>query len=173
MWLFIVYFSVLLVLVLLFFLLNTDNDDSEETFEFSFPAMLDGMGLTYEESGEGAKSQIDRMHIGEFEIVEGYMGEYEGESGKSAFFWIAVTNNQSDALELTEKMTDAIENQNTPFSDPELINVNNTSVESVYYTYGTGQEHYYWYDDNLMIWMALTNFQGQEFEFVKISIDEL
>lgn len=166
-----VFVVIVLILILILFGSSDDKDESDSSI---FPYELGGLDLTYEKSGKEAEDQIKNMHIGEFDILKGYVAQYDDSSGRSAFFWVATLENETNALNLIERMTAAISKGGTPFSTPYKVYVNQPDADYVYYTYGTGQDHYYWYKDEIMVWVALTNFDDNEIEsFVNLSISDI
>jgi hypothetical protein len=152
---FVLFFIILLAVIYLTY----PEDDNQESENISiFPKELEGMTLEDEYSGEKAKSEIKNMHLGDFDFISGYVGFYQDGFGRSARFWVSSFSNQSIAQNTTERMTEKISKGNTPFSIPQEIEINNSNVENVYFVEGMGQDHYYWYKDDMVVWVAMTNF---------------
>jgi hypothetical protein len=155
-------FALFFIIVFAAIYLTYPKDENQESENISiFPEELSGMTLEDEYSGERAKSEIKNMHLGDFDFISGYVGYYQDGFGRSARYWVSTFFNQSIAKNTTERMTDKISIGNTPFSIPVEIELNNSNVEYVYFVEGMGQDHYYWYKNDLVIWVAMTNFDEE------------
>jgi hypothetical protein len=151
-----VLFFIIVLAAIYFTYPKDENKDSENSSPF--PQELIGMTLEDEYSGERAKSEIKEMHLGDFDFISGYVGYYTDNFGRSARYWVSTFSNKSIAKNTTERMTEKISRGNTPFSIPNEVEINNSNVEYVYFVEGMGQDHYYWYKNDSVIWVALTNF---------------
>jgi hypothetical protein len=152
---------VLIILAAIYLTYPKDENKDSESSSF-FPQELSGMILEDEYSGERAKSEIKNMHLGDFDFISGHVGYYTDDFGRSARFWISVFTNEDEAKNITERMTNEISKGVTPFSIPEDVDINNSIVENVYFVEGMEQNHYYWYKNDKVLWVALTNFDEEQ-----------
>jgi hypothetical protein len=152
---------VIMILVVLYFTYPKEENKDSESSSF-FPHKLSGMTLEDEYSGERAKSEIKEMHLGDFDFISGHVGYYTDDFGRSARYWVSVFINEDEAKNITERMTSEISKGITPFSIPEDVDINNSKVENVYFVEGMGQDHYYWYKNDKVLWVALTNFDEKQ-----------
>lgn len=151
----------IIILAAVYFISPPSTNENSQGSSF-FPKELSDLKLVNAYSGEKAKAEIKNMHGGEWDFEEGHVGHYETSEGKSATIWVSIFQNRTQAQNTTQIMTIEINKGDTPFSITEEINTNTNGVENVYYTYGMGQDHYYWQKENMVIWIALTNMNRDE-----------
>jgi hypothetical protein len=165
----VIYVSMIVILILSLYFISYLQDEEDDNVEVEFPQTLNGLELQYEYGGDRAMSEITNMHQGDFDIEEGFVGYYESGTGGSAYFWVSICADEAAAIDLAEKMTIKISTVQTPFSTPVSVSDDYEQVEYIYYTSGTGQDHYYWQDGELLIWVALDNMDTDE---IKNFMDE-
>jgi hypothetical protein len=170
----ILFIIVVILLLSTVIYIKSTTDDSEESEEFLFPQSIGDLFIESQYSDEQAKIDIKNMHMGDFNFSKGYIAVYEDDLGKSAYFWVSEFETKAEAKETTERMTDKIFRVDTPFSNPTEQQVNSSEIDYVYYTYGIGQDHYYWNNGRLVIWMALTDFSDVEGKvFLEYAVEKI
>lgn len=126
-----------------------------------FPKTLQDMSLIDSYTGERAVKEIEGLHGSKFRIAKGYVASYSDSNGsKKASFWVSESDSAEEAKGLLAKMLDVIEKDDTPFSVPKDITIED--IETVVYVEGIGRSHYIWSKGQLLIWMALEGFSSEE-----------
>jgi hypothetical protein len=171
--------QIILILIFIFILIvlisafGPFETEPEDEVSFEFPQSLGNLTLIENYTGEQAYNEIKTMHLGDFDFIEGYVAGYWGIPGGNAKVWVSLFHTESESEDITEQMTQAISKGNTPFSIPEKITVNNTEF-TVYSSVGLGAEHFYWFNDRLVIWIALEELNEAETNEILIeAINEL
>jgi hypothetical protein len=165
--------TVIFIAIVIVFAIQPDNSRVFSDESLDFPQTLGNLTLIENYSGEQAYNEIKNMHLGDFDFIEGYVAGYWGDSGSSAKLWVSLFHTETESKKIVERMTDAISRGGTPFSIPLEVTVNNTE-NKIYWSVGLGQEHYYWANGRLVIWMALEELDVAETNEILIeAIDEL
>jgi hypothetical protein len=114
------------------------------------PEELLGFKLIQKTSGENAIKEIKRLHPKNFEIIDGYVGEYTNFNGSKIQVWISVSESREKAEELLDLMNKNMGNSRIFFNQRE----ENINEKTVYRVEGMGMDHYYYSQKERVVWIA-------------------
>ena len=112
------------------------------------PDRLAGLPLTMEMTGAQATEEFDMLHNEHFPLTSGAVGIY---GDRKAALWVGGAPFDFMATSLVTAMRDKIAEGNSPFTPVAEIR---NGGRTVYVLEGTGQRHYYFQSENLVIWLA-------------------
>jgi hypothetical protein len=136
----------LLVLAIVLALRQGSTDDAARA---QLPDSIAGLGLVDYVEGEEATASMSHLHIRGIDLVDGYVGRYEG----GAIIWVGLTEDEEQAGEMLLAMTDRIAEGGSPFSEPQDLELDG---ETVYMVVGEGQEHHFYYQTGrAVVWVQL------------------
>ena len=115
----------------------------------NLPEQIAGVSLTDSQEGTDAIAAISDLHDQAFPVEYGAVGIY----GKHQMtLWVAGTDSESIAGQMTTAMQQKIAEGNSPFRPVDEIDMGNRTL---YALEGMGQQHYYFQSRNLVIWLAV------------------
>ena len=120
-----------------------------QSVELSLPHSLAELALTDQVGGQQALDEVTYLHGKEFELASGLRGSYG--SGGEAVIWVTGAGSEQAAGELVDRMTERIEEGNSPFR---LVDKTEYQGRAVYLLEGMGQAHAYFQSFDLVIWLA-------------------
>ncbi len=125
------------------------NNRASSPNTINLPKRLAGLSLTETQIGSDAISEFADLHGKEFPVVSGAIGIY---GDRQITLWIAGTQSESIALEMTNAMQSKIAQGNSPFTP---VNEIKDRSRKIYVLEGMGQKHYYFQFKNMVIWLAV------------------
>jgi hypothetical protein len=143
-------FIVLSIFLLAPFLLAAD----------SLPKTIGPLTLERVQSGEEARTYINRLHGKAITFKEGYIGLYNGrkETGK---LWVSVYGNLEEAARGVERMAKGVKMSDGRgpfwhFQEKEIERM------PVYFAVGLGQTHYFFRKGVMVVWLAVDTSAAEE-----------
>lgn len=118
----------------------------------SIPPSIAGLPLVTSQAGSQAIAEFNNLHGESFPITTGARAGYGPKH--QATLWVAGTESDQTALQLTSLMRDKISQGNSPFEPTGKVQRNGLTV---YTLTGMGQNHYYFQSRNLVVWLAVNN----------------
>lgn len=159
--------SILLVSVIGWSRLNSDQDSS-------FPESLGEMKLTSQLVGPDAIESTRQLHgnSAKVQMKDAAILRYKG-SGSESTIWVSRTDNKEQASSLLEAMNDAID-PGDGFTIPVIVSIPRVESITVYYVYGYGSDHYYYFEDDSVYWIAVSGLSDvTRIEFVSEAINTI
>lgn len=123
---------------------------SEKTF---FPDKLGEMELKLHREGEVAVREIQKSHSAKDNVSpsQAHIARYRDIAGNAATISVTSAGTEKRSVEKVENMTKGMGGM---FSIPEILELNGLKI---YYTEGSGEYHYYYSKNDLVVWIALNN----------------
>lgn len=137
--------AVCLMALLLFFA------GSAYGFEVEPPEFLGELRLDHALRGEEALQAIDRLHGKEVAGKDSFVAHYE-KDGVAAMLYVSKASSAGKAVRQVERMTERIQQGNTPFYHLKASDWEGTTV---YSALGQGQIHYFFWKGIKVIWLAV------------------
>ena len=115
------------------------------------PEALAGIPMAQYLEGDAARVQTEQLHgkaLGAG-LDEAYLAAYgEGQ----ATLWVTRSLEETDAIDLFDRMQTKIAESDTPFTNPQTVTVSAVPVEALD---GMGQKHYYFRVGRDLYWLAI------------------
>ena len=126
---------------------------SQKTF---FPEKLGDMELKLHREGDVAVREIQNSHSAKDNVSpnQAHIARYRNSEGNRATVSVTSADTEKRAVEKVDNMTKGMGGM---FSIPEVLEINGLKI---YYTQGSGEYHYYYSKNNLVIWIAFNNPDG-------------
>ncbi|MDO8726834.1 MAG: hypothetical protein Q7J35_12265 [Candidatus Methanoperedens sp.] len=123
---------------------------SQKTF---FPEKLNDMDLKLHREGDVAVREVQNSHSAKDNVSpdQAHIARYRSSTGNRATVSVTEAETEKRAIEKVDNMTRGMGGM---FSIPEILEINGLKI---YYTEGSGEYHYYYSKNNLVIWIALSN----------------
>jgi len=126
------------------------------------PDEIVGFQLERKIVGQDAVSGLNQMHLKDFPLVSGAIGEY-GHQGE-ATLWVSRLANEGAAGRMVLAMEARIKETDSPYHP---LAERNLGRRVVFELEGMGQKHYYFQSGNLVVWLAVdTGMAGEAIEQV-------
>ncbi len=114
------------------------------------PAKIHELTLKEVVSADDARKIVDELHFQPVATASNEIGFYDSRKGR-AVIYITVYEDQSQALDAYEKMTQKISPENSVFFSGEYMKI---SDKDVYRCFGMGQTHYVFYQGKRLFWIS-------------------
>ncbi len=111
------------------------------------PAELAGYNLVSAVAGPEAIADINRLHGTGIEIIDAWIGRYQGDGG----VWVSRASDEAKARELLDEMVTNIEDGGSPFSG---LTPQEFQGMPVYAVRDARQVHYFYQQDTQVVWVA-------------------
>jgi len=102
-------------------------------------------------SGESAAEIINHLHDKAVTPAKNYVGRYEGD-GHTATYYLSLYNNRAEADSELGAMVESMERGGHVFDHIRKRTVND---HEVWMALGMGQAHYFYVQDNRLVWLAV------------------
>lgn len=138
--------GVTLLALLLFHVTGLASGVEVEPSEF-----LGELRLDHALRGEKALQAIDRLHGKEVAGKDSFVAHYE-KDGVAAMLYVSKASSAGEAVRQLERMTERIQQGNTPFYH---LKASDREGTTVYSALGQGQIHYFFRKGIKVIWLAV------------------
>ncbi len=118
--------------------------------ESPLPSAILHLEKTETLTGEEAAEVINHLHQKEVTPAENFVGRYEGE-GHSATYYLSLYGSSEEALAELDAMVESMERGGHVFDHIRKIAIQD---HDVWMALGMGQAHYFYAEDNRLIWLA-------------------
>jgi hypothetical protein len=115
------------------------------------PQEIAGLQLVDSVTGQEALQQIGRLHGKDFSLLDGFVAHYQTGSER-ATLWVAQARDTDQASQMVEDMSRRISEGNSPFTDPQGLDISGRILYSVS---GQGQRHFYYQIADKVVWLAI------------------
>lgn len=123
------------------------------------PHEIFGLTQSKKMTGKEASDFVNNLHLQSVTEERTEIGIYRGEPG-TAMIYLTYYSSAEDASLNEKQMTGKISSENTPFIMGEYFDVGG---KQVYRTFGMGQTHYVFSQDNVLIWLSLGTSWANDF----------
>jgi hypothetical protein len=134
--------------VFLFLFLFASCSDRETS---PLPQSILNLELSEKIQGAAAAEIINHLHLKEVAAVENFIGRYR-DNGHSATYYLSLYSNSTEAEAELTAMVASMKMGGHVFDHVRRRTVNE---KDIYMALGMGQAHYFYSDDNKLIWMAI------------------
>lgn len=104
-------------------------------------------------SGPQALAQLEELHQTDIELVDGYIAHY-AKGSETVQVWAGIAENETAASKLVQRMTEAINKGNSPFSIPQQIAVDG---KEIFNGIGRDGNYYYYSSASKTIWLTINS----------------
>ena len=115
------------------------------------PYEIFGLTQAKKMTGKEASDFVNNLHLQSVTDKRTEIGIYRGEPG-TAMIYLTYYSNADEASLNAKQMTDKISSERTPFIMGEYFD---TGGKQIYRTFGMGQTHFVFSQDNVLIWLSL------------------
>ena len=115
------------------------------------PERLGVLELAELVEGDEAVAQVGQLHGIDVGLTGAYIARYAS-GGQRSTVWVGETENDPAAVELTDRMVQAIGRGNSPFSNIQRLSI---AGHEVYQVDGPGGVHFLYYSGTKVVWLSI------------------
>ncbi|OEH84309.1 hypothetical protein BHU72_10880 [Desulfuribacillus stibiiarsenatis] len=154
-------FVIILMFAIVYFSVY-NNPAKDSTNPLNLSEEIAGFRLEKVVSGNAAKVEIERLHGTRFPMEDAFIYHYK-QSSREATIWITTTDTPDEAAEQFQVMNEKMQYSQV-FLDQKMIGIDNYMIA---YVSGMGMDHYYYAEDNVVVWIAVHNDAQADYPFLR------